>query len=79
MPSKATFNVDHVRVSKILGAGLYSSQVLQGMVFRREAEGTVTAAEKAKIAVYTCPVDIAATETKVRAHCGPMPRLGQTC
>ncbi|KAF0304636.1 T-complex protein 1 subunit theta [Amphibalanus amphitrite] len=40
------------------------SQVVQGMVFRREAEGTINTAEKAKVAVFTCPVDIAATETK---------------
>jgi len=59
-----TFNVDNVRVTKILGAGLYSSQVLQGMVFRREAEGNITSMDKTKIAVYTCPVDIASTETK---------------
>ena len=67
LPEKSTaFSVDNVRVSKILGAGLYNSQVVQGMVFKREAEGTVTTAEKAKVAVFTCPVDIAATETKVR-------------
>ncbi|XP_037080623.1 T-complex protein 1 subunit theta-like [Pollicipes pollicipes] len=64
LPEKTAFSVDNVRVSKILGAGLLSSQVVQGMVFRREAEGTVTSMEKAKVAVFTCPVDIAATETK---------------
>ncbi|XP_043229885.1 T-complex protein 1 subunit theta-like [Amphibalanus amphitrite] len=65
LPEKSTaFSVDNVRVSKILGAGLLSSQVVQGMVFRREAEGTINTAEKAKVAVFTCPVDIAATETK---------------
>ena len=73
LPEKSTaFSVDNVRVSKILGAGLLSSQVVQGMVFRREAEGTVTTAEKAKVAVFTCPVDIAATETKVRETEGYM-------
>ena len=66
LPEKSTaFSVDNVRVTKILGAGLFSSLVVQGMVFRREAEGTINTAEKAKVAVFTCPIDIAATETKV--------------
>ncbi|XP_034939845.1 T-complex protein 1 subunit theta [Chelonus insularis] len=64
LPEKTTFNVDNVRVCKILGAGLKSSKVIQGMVFKRNVEGDVIKQEKAKIAVYTCPVDIAPTETK---------------
>ncbi|KAK4037386.1 hypothetical protein OUZ56_029423 [Daphnia magna] len=61
---KTTFNVDNVRVSKILGGSLYQSQVVQGMVFKRQVEGDITRAEKAKIAVYTCPIDSVQTETK---------------
>ena len=34
------------------------------MVFKRAVEGDVTKVEKAKIAVYTCPVDSVQTETK---------------
>lgn len=34
------------------------------MVFKREVEGDVTKVVDAKIAVYTCPVDISQTETK---------------
>lgn len=34
------------------------------MVFKREVEGDVTSAKKAKVAVYSCPVDITQTETK---------------
>lgn len=64
LPEKTTFNVDNVRVCKILGAGLQSSKIIQGMVFKRQVEGDVTKMEKAKIAVYTCPVDITQTETK---------------
>ena len=37
---------------------------LQGMVFQRTIEGSVTSAEKAKIAVYSCPFDVTTTETK---------------
>ncbi|CAG9856482.1 unnamed protein product [Phyllotreta striolata] len=64
MPEETTFNVDNVRVCKVLGAGLYSSQVVQGMVFKRQVEGEITKAEQAKVAVYSCAVDIMQTETK---------------
>lgn len=64
LPEKTTFNVDNVRVCKILGAGLLQSEVLSGMVFRREVEGDVSSAKNAKIAVYSCPIDIIQTETK---------------
>lgn len=64
LPEKTTFNVDNVRVCKILGSGLSSSQVVNGMVFKRFVEGDETKKTKAKIAVYTCPIDIAQTETK---------------
>ena len=33
------FNVDNVRVVKIMGGSLASSKVVQGMVFGREPEG----------------------------------------
>jgi T-complex protein 1 subunit theta len=59
-----TFNVDNVRVCKILGSGVLNSSVMQGMVLRREVEGSVTKASKCKIALYSCPIDIATTETK---------------
>ena len=56
--------MDNIRVCKILGGSFYKSQVVQGMVFKRAVEGDVTKVEKAKIAVYTCPVDSVQTETK---------------
>ena len=34
-----TFNVDNVRVVKIMGGSLAGSKVVQGMVFGREPEG----------------------------------------
>ncbi|KAK6620688.1 T-complex protein 1 subunit theta [Polyplax serrata] len=64
LPEKTTFNVDNIRVCKILGAGLLSSHVVNGMVFKRYVEGEITKHTKAKIAVYTCPIDISQTETK---------------
>lgn len=64
LPEKTTFNVDNVRICKIIGAGINNSSVIQGMVFRRTVEGTVTSKEKAKVVVYSCPFDVTTTETK---------------
>ncbi|VVC42667.1 Chaperone tailless complex polypeptide 1 (TCP-1),T-complex protein 1, theta subunit,GroEL-like [Cinara cedri] len=64
LPEKTTFNVDNIRVCKILGSNLYNSSVVNGMVFKRTNEGDITKQTNAKIAVYTCPIDITTTETK---------------
>ncbi|RUS14466.1 T-complex protein 1 theta subunit [Endogone sp. FLAS-F59071] len=58
------FNVDNVRVVKIMGSSIHESRVVRGMVFGREPEGVVNRAEKAKVGIFTCPLDIAQTETK---------------
>jgi T-complex protein 1 subunit theta len=75
------FNVDNVRVVKIMGGSLSGSKVVQGMVFGREPEGNSTRildialthipsqgiikkVSGAKVAVFTCALDIAQTETK---------------
>jgi T-complex protein 1 subunit theta len=59
------FNVDNIRVCKILGAGVSSSMVTNGMVFKRGAEGEVKNAQNAKVAIFACPFDLNQTETKV--------------
>ncbi|XP_062562098.1 T-complex protein 1 subunit theta [Armigeres subalbatus] len=64
LPEKTTFNVDNIRVCKILGSGLHTSEVVHGMVFKRFVEGEITSAKNAKIAMFSCPVDIIQTETK---------------
>ena len=58
------FNVDNIRVVKILGGSLDQSKVIKGMVFGREPDGSVKKAQKAKVGVYSCPIDISQTETK---------------
>jgi len=63
-PLHGNFNVDNVRVTKILGSGIYSSEVVHGMVFPRHVEGDVKKVHNAKICVLTCPLDMMATETK---------------
>ncbi|PVD28055.1 hypothetical protein C0Q70_10636 [Pomacea canaliculata] len=64
LTSKISFNVDNVRVCKILGSGVLQSEVVQGMVFKRQVEGDVTKVNKAKIAIFSCPLDAMQTETK---------------
>ncbi|KAK9899462.1 T-complex protein 1 [Cystobasidium minutum MCA 4210] len=65
MPSKSSdFNVDNVRVVKIMGGSLEKSRVVRGMVLGREPEGTLKKATNAKVAVYTSGIDVAQTETK---------------
>ncbi|KAK3313516.1 T-complex protein 1 subunit theta [Apodospora peruviana] len=60
----ANLNVDNIRVVKIMGGSLTQSRVVKGMVFPKEPNGSVKKAKKAKVAVYTCPIDSSATETK---------------
>ncbi|KAF1941938.1 T-complex protein 1 [Clathrospora elynae] len=65
LPKNPTnFNVDNVRVVKIMGGSLEQSKVVKGMVFARQPDGIVTKATKAKVGVFSCPVDISQTETK---------------
>ncbi|KAH8994414.1 T-complex protein 1 [Lactarius akahatsu] len=64
MPENKTFNVDNVRVVKIMGGSLAGSKVVQGMVFGREPEGDVKKVTGGKVAVFTNAIDVAQTETK---------------
>jgi len=63
-PLHGNFNVDNVRVTKILGSGIYTSDVVNGMVFPRQVEGDIKKVDNAKICVFSCPLDSMATETK---------------
>lgn len=59
------FNIDNVRVVKIMGASLAQLEVVKGMVFPREPEGHVKhVGQRSKVVVFTCPIDISTTETK---------------
>ena len=60
----ANFNVDNVRVVKIMGGSLEQSCVVKGMVFPKEPNGSVKKARKAKVAAFNCPIDTSQTETK---------------
>ncbi|KAI1505412.1 T-complex protein 1 subunit theta [Biscogniauxia marginata] len=58
------FNVDNIRVVKIMGGSLEQSRVVKGMVFPKEPDGSVKKASKAKVGVFSCAIDISQTETK---------------
>ncbi|VEU21445.1 DEKNAAC102383 [Brettanomyces naardenensis] len=59
------FNVDSVRVVKIMGASIASSFVVNGMVLPREPESQLKKVNgPAKVAIFNCPVDISTSETK---------------
>jgi T-complex protein 1 subunit theta len=63
--NSGNFNVDNVRVVKIPGGGVGDAQLVHGVVIKREPEGTIRSAKKAKVAVFAQGVDTASTETKV--------------
>ena len=56
--SISSFNVDNVRVCKILGGGLLQSMMIPGMVLKREVESLITKVNQAKIAAFCCTIDI---------------------
>ncbi|XP_037455290.1 T-complex protein 1 subunit theta-like [Triticum dicoccoides] len=60
----ANFNVDNVRVAKLVGGGLHDSSVVRGMVLKHDAVGSIKKVENAMVAVFAGGVDTAATEMK---------------
>jgi len=65
LPDSGHFNVDNIRVVKILGGGLHQSEIVRGLVFLRDVEGEVkTAPLDSKVVIYSCPFDVLQTETK---------------
>lgn len=65
VPSKAeNFNVDNIRVAKVLGGSLFDSQVIHGLVVVRNCETAINKAESCKIAIYNCPLETQTAETK---------------
>jgi T-complex protein 1 subunit theta len=72
MPSKAAveagrpldLNMDSIRLGKMMGGNITDCSVLRGMVVQRKSLTNVTHKENAKIAIFNCPVEAAATEAK---------------
>mmetsp|Transcript_27483 Transcript_27483/g.20642 ORF Transcript_27483/g.20642 Transcript_27483/m.20642 type:complete len:235 (+) Transcript_27483:564-1268(+) len=60
----AKFNVDNVRVQKILGGTLADSEVVHGLVVQRQSETSIHAIKNAKIAVFNASIEMQQGETK---------------
>jgi len=58
------FNIDNIRVQKILGGSIEESVVVNGMVVLRPSLTSVSRVEKAKIAVYNTPIEMQQGDTK---------------
>jgi len=65
MPKNAVkFNVDNVRIQKILGGGLSDSKVIQGVVVTKASETSIKRVTKATVAVYNTNIEMQQGETK---------------
>lgn len=65
MPAKVEkFNIDNVRVQKILGGGIYDSEVVHGIVVVRGSETSTKSVGEAKVAVYNTNIEMSQGETK---------------
>ncbi|CAL5352087.1 unnamed protein product [Camellia sinensis] len=60
----ANFNVDNVRVARLLGGGLHNCTIVRVMVLKNDTVGSIKRVEKSKVAVFVGGVDTSATETK---------------
>lgn len=58
------FSVENVRVTKILGGALSDSEVIHGLCVLRGSETTIHHIKDARVAVYNCPLESEAGETK---------------
>ena len=54
----AKFNVDNIRVQKILGGTINDSQVIHGMVILRGSETQVIEVKNAKIAIFNTSIEL---------------------
>ena len=65
MPERANrFNVDNVRVQKILGGGIFDSEVVHGIVVVRASETSIRSVDDAKVAVFNTNIEMQQGETK---------------
>jgi T-complex protein 1 subunit theta len=52
------FNVDNIRVQKILGGSIHDSQVVHGMVIMRGVETSIIKVVNARIAVFNTSIEM---------------------
>ena len=56
-PKPSNFNVDNVRVAKIVGSNVMNTSVVRGMCLTRPCMGAITDVKGAKVAIYGIPLD----------------------
>lgn len=56
--NKIKFNVDNVRIQKILGGGINDSQVIRGVVVTKASETSVKRVVNAKVAVFNTNIEM---------------------
>ena len=61
--NKEKFDVDNVRVAKILGGNLMKSEVMKGLLVVRKTEGSIISCEKCNVGVYNCEFTTKGAET----------------
>lgn len=54
----ANFNVDNVRVAKLLGGGLHNCTIVCGMVVKSDAVGSIKQMEKAKVSTRLLVISV---------------------
>lgn len=52
------FNVDNVRIQKILGGGTYDSKVIRGVVVTKASETSIKNVKNAKVAVFNTNIEM---------------------
>jgi T-complex protein 1 subunit theta len=58
------FDVDNIRVVKVLGGGVGDSMIVKGVILKGDSEGTIKSKKNAKVAVYSGGIDdIAKTDS----------------
>ena len=60
----ANFDVEYIRVAKVLGGSAFDSKVIQGLVVTRNSETSIERVVNPKICVFGSPIDTQAAETK---------------
>ncbi|GAB1221221.1 hypothetical protein ENUP19_0071G0045 [Entamoeba nuttalli] len=58
------FNVDNVRVTKILGGSVDESEIINGFVLQTTPSGSILEVQDAKVAIYVQGFELPKTETK---------------
>lgn len=58
------FDVDNVRVTKIMGSSINDSSLVRGLVILRSPESSQTNVKDAKLAIFNCPLEAGQGETK---------------